>query len=171
MHCIIFILITETRHYLVLFNRFDIYIVILFFLGGILLLVWILWMSYSHPLYKIVVVVIRKLCRNASQLQFGFICIFFSPGLKRLVWFFFSFKEKFHGYELAVLKIFKCNALVWTSLFMCFLCTMQKTPTVLNLAVRTSVPHCLLKTLHLVTLAHSSHLLLAHQWTHVCAVK
>ena len=121
-------------------------------------------------------VVIRKLFRNASQLQYGFIrfffFFFFSPGLKRLVWiFFFSFKEKFHGYELAVLKIFKCNALVWTWLFMCSLCTMQKTPTVSNLAVRTLVPHCLLKSLHLLTLAHSSHLLVAHQWTQVCAVK
>ena len=37
----------------------------------------------------------------------------------------------------------------------------KKPPTVSNLAVRTSFPHCLLKTLHLVTLAHSSHLLLA----------
>ena len=75
--------------------------------------------------------------RNASQLQFGFIHIFFSPGLKG--WydlFFFFFKENFYGYELAILKIFKCNALVWTSLFMCFLCTTQKIPTLSNFSCK-----------------------------------
>ena len=53
--------------------------------------------------------------RNASQLQFGFIPIFFSPGFKGWYNFLFFIKEKFYRYELAVLKVFKCNALlVWT---------------------------------------------------------
>ena len=108
--------------------------------------------------------------RSASQLQFGFIRFFFSPGLKG--WYeFISFSRKFYVYESAILKIFKGNALVWTWLFTCFLCTMQETQTVSNLAVRTSVPHYLLKMSHLVSLAHNCHLLVGHQRNQVCAVK
>ena len=80
----------------------------------------------------------------------------------------FLFSRKFYVYELAILKIFKGNALVWTWLFTCFLCTMQETQTVSNLAVRTSVPHYLLKMSHLVTLAHTCHLLVGHQRNQVC---
>ncbi|XP_075647877.1 uncharacterized protein LOC142618748 isoform X5 [Castanea sativa] len=40
---------------------------------------------------------------------------------------------------------------------------LEETQTVSNLAVRTSVPHCLLKMSHLVTLAHTCHLLVGHQ--------
>ena len=94
---------------------------------------------------------------------------FFSPSLKG--WYeFISSSIKFYVYESAILKIFKGNALVWTWLFTCFLCTMQETQTVSNLAVRTSVPHCLLKMSHLVTLAHTCHLLVGHQRNQVCAV-
>ena len=107
--------------------------------------------------------------RNASQLQFGFF-FFFSPSHKG--WYeFISSSRKFYAYESAILKIFKDNALVWTWLFTCFLCTMQETQTVSNLAVRTSVPHYLLKISHLVTLAHTCHLLVGHQRNQVCVVK
>ena len=99
--------------------------------------------------------------------SFFFFC---SPGLEG--WYeFISFSRKFYVYESAILKIFKGNALVWTWLFTWFLCTMQETQTVSNLAVRTSVPHCLLKMSHLVTLAHTCHLLVRHQRNQVCAVK
>ncbi|XP_050252028.1 uncharacterized protein LOC126698686 isoform X6 [Quercus robur] len=40
---------------------------------------------------------------------------------------------------------------------------LEETQTVSNLAVRTSVPHYLLKMSHLVTLAHTCHLLVGHQ--------
>ena len=106
--------------------------------------------------------------RNASQLQFFF---FFFFSVLKAVMNLFLFLEKFCGYELAILKILKGNALSWTWIFTCFLCTMQKTPTVSNLAIRTLVPHCLLKILHLVTLPHSCHLLVKRQRNQVCAIK
>ena len=81
------------------------------FFFGILLLVWILWMCYSLPLYnlfvwmkfftlikkkvinKIVMVIIRQMFRNASQQQFGFIRnIFFLLVLKG--WYEFLFSKK-----------------------------------------------------------------------------
>ena len=107
---------------------------------------------------------------NCNLGFFFFFFFFFSPSLKG--WYeFISSSSKFYVYESAILKIFKDNALVWTWLFTCFLCTMQETQTVSNLAVRTSVPHCLLKMSHLVTLAHTCHLLVRHQRNQVCAVK
>ena len=100
----------------------------------------------------------------------GLFVFLFFPVLKAVMNL-FLFLEKLYGYESAILKIFKGNALSWTWLFRCFLCTMQKTPTVSNLAIRTLVPNCLLKILHLVTLPHSCHLLVEHQRNQVCAIK